>query len=150
MVPQFMDLVFKKHDLIPLLESVPEHQRRSFGPSSKYSITLRFKGKDGWDTNTYGFHFDTGAFISYAPDSILEVLGISVEFESFVRGIAPGDACKIKVKFARASFKIVDDDAKESREVTAWFASHAFKSPLLLGMKEVIDAAPRKIKPATA
>jgi hypothetical protein len=134
-----MELVFKRRQVTPLLESVPEHQRRAFGSSSKYSITMRFKGSDGWDTNTYGFHFDTGAFISYAPDTILELLGARVEFESFVRGIAPGDACKVKVKFARVGFKMIDDNANESSELTAWFAFHGFKSPLLLGMKDIIE-----------
>ncbi|MBN2152029.1 MAG: hypothetical protein JW839_11315 [Candidatus Lokiarchaeota archaeon] len=122
-----------------MLESVPEHQRRDFGLSSKYSITIRFKGEGGWDANTYGFIFDTGAFVSYAPDTILELLGARAEFESYVRGVAPGDDCKVKVKFARIRFKMIDDKANESRELIAWFAFHAFKSPLLLGMKDIID-----------
>ena len=134
-----MDLVFKKRRLIPSTEVIPENQRSIFGLSSKYSITIRFKGKDEWDTNTYGFLFDTGAFISYAPDYILETLDIPVEFKGFVRVIAPSDACKVNVKFAKVYFKIIDDSGKESSGLSAWFAFHAFRSPLLLGIKDIIE-----------
>jgi len=133
-----MELVFKRHQFYPSIESVPENKRKLFGLASKYIVKIKFKGKEAWDTNTYGFLSDSGAFVSYAPEALLESLDIPVEFESYIRGIAPNDACKVKVKFAKTLLKIIDDEGTESRELSAWFAFHPYKSPLLLGMKDII------------
>ena len=133
-----MDLVFKKRVYRPSPEFWGDFSRNEFrdhfGFSSTYLVNLEIKG------NVYGFTFDTGAFISYAPDFLLEHMGTEPSFEGYVRGATPKEECKIKVKVAKLSFRIQDDMGKESTQLSAWFAFHPFdRGPFLLGMKDVIE-----------
>ena len=139
-----MDLVFKRKGYQPASEfwgdlSIQEFHN-TFGVSSTFIINLKLINPSKNEENIYSFTFDSGAFISYAPDFILEDFEIGYSFEGFVRSAMPKDECKIKVRMAKLSFKILDDNDQESNEITAWFAFHPFdRGPFLLGMKDVIE-----------
>lgn len=110
MVFQFMELIFNRRIIrSQSLRGMSQEIKEKFGDSSKYVVHLKFRKVNEWDIFKYPFVFDTGAFLSYAPESILEDLNIEPEFELVVGGIQPNEECKVKTKVVKTSFKIIDD-----------------------------------------
>jgi hypothetical protein len=133
-----MDLIFKLKRVHPQPEFKGAGFPRDFGLFSKFEIPIKFQGQDGWQSVSYGFILDTGAYISYAPQSLLDILGLEQSFGGLVHGILQEN--KIKVKIARISFKIIDDQERESKPMNSWFAFYPFDSgPRLLGMKDLLE-----------
>lgn len=139
-----MGLVFNKVSFTPSEEFrgglEEEEFNNLFGTSSRYIARIIFKDLKTPFEAVYKLIIDTGAFISYAPDFILESLDIKPEFEGYIRGAAPQEECKIKVKVAKVPFRLIDDNKNESRELESWFAFHSFdRGPFLLGMKDILE-----------
>ncbi len=139
-----MDLVFNKVFYTPPKEFWGSfskvHSSDLFGHSSRFLARILFKEEASPFEAMYKFVIDSGAFISYAPDLILDSLKIKPEFTGFIRGPAPQEECRIRVKVARVPFKLIDDNNIESTELKAWFAFHSFdKGPYLLGMKDILE-----------
>ena len=133
-----MDLIFKLKKVYPHPEFKGTDFPRDFGLFSKFEIPIQFQGKDGWQSISYSFVLDTGAYISYAPQSLLEILGLQHSFEGMVYGILQEH--KISVKIAKVIFKIIDEQEHESKPITSWFAFYPFDSgPRLLGMKDLLE-----------
>ena len=139
-----MDLVFNKIPYTPSKEFWGELSKDRFndlfGHSSRFISHLLFKDETTPFEVMYKFVIDTGAFISYAPDFILDFLKIKPKFTGYIRGAAPQEECKIQVKIAKIPFKLIDDNNKESAELEGWFAFHSFdRGPYLLGMKDILE-----------
>ncbi len=91
-----MELRFKKRIISSeSLKNLSQELKQKFGTSSKYVVHVQFKKAKNWDIFKYAFVFDTGAFLSYAPISIMEDLNVKPEFELIVGGINPSEACKV-------------------------------------------------------
>ena len=139
-----MDLLFNKTSYNPSKEFRGDLSRdifnNLFGFSSRFIARLLFKDLKTLFEAVYKFVIDTGAFVSYAPDLILEALEIEPGFEGYIRGAAPQEECKIKIRVAKVPFKLIDDNNIESKELIGWFAFHSFdKGPFLLGMKDILE-----------
>lgn len=133
-----MDLIFNRK-YFPANELSDEVKER-IGNFSRYIIHLKFKYDKIWDNFRYPFIFDTGAFISFAPEVLMEEFNIKPEFEWRLGGLHPDEKCKVTTKVGRATFKIIDDRGFESREIEAWFAFHPLAEYIsLLGMKNIIN-----------
>ncbi len=135
-----MDLIFNRKEYIPPDEFFGDFPKEKFGISSKFEIGIIFKNSDILDSIIHDFIFDTGAYISYAPDIILKRMSIDPRFEGVVYGIVSKKERKVTTKVAEVKFILIDDNGQESKEIKAWFAFHPFKNgPYLLGMKDVIE-----------
>jgi hypothetical protein len=60
-----MDLTFKLKRVHPQPEFKGKDFPEDFGTFSRFEIPIKFQAKKGWQNFTYGFIFDTGAYISY-------------------------------------------------------------------------------------
>lgn len=133
-----MDLSFRLHSFIPprrFFDGFPESEQWL---SSRIKISLKFRAEDKWDKNSYRFLLDTGAYVSIAPDFILDNLNLKPNFVGFVHGIVDKEECEVKVKVAKICYKIIDDEGNESSELNSWFAFHSLhKGPLLFGMNGI-------------
>lgn len=135
-----MDLTFRLTHFTPpnsFFHTFPEERHWL---SARLKINLNFRKGNEWDKHVYRFIFDTGAYISIAPQILLDSLNIPVEFEGYLHGIVAKDECKLKVKVCKLNFKIVDDDGIESNQLTSWFAFHSMpKGPFLFGMNSLVE-----------
>jgi hypothetical protein len=130
-----MNLIYKIKTFQPRIEFQGKGFPQDFGNFSKFEIPVKFQGIN----LKYAFLFDTGAYISYAPQSILELLEIEPNFEGDVYGISA--EYKIQTKIAKINFNISDDEGNESPTISSWFAFYPFDSgPRLLGMKTALES----------
>ena len=140
-----MDLIFNKVLYRSSKEFRGDLSKESFnnffGYSSRYFAHLLYTGIKTSFKPVYKFIIDTGAFISYAPDLILQFLERKPEFKGYIRGVAPQDDCRIRVKMLKLSFVLIDDYGNQSGKLMSWFALHPFdKGPFLLGMKNILES----------
>lgn len=134
-----MDLIFRRKDYFPRKSFLNDYPAADFGQFSKFEVKIKFKNNSQWDLFSYDFLVDTGAYISVAPDFLMDRLNINLEFESSIFGIILREECKLDVKIGKADFKIIDENEKESQELSAWFAFHPLESgPFLFGMKNLL------------
>ncbi len=135
-----MDLKFRFHSFTPpkrFFGTLPEDKQWT---ASRIKVNLKFKKKEEWDHYSYRFILDTGAFVSIAPDYLLERLTIKPEFSGCIHGIIDKKGCEMKIKVAHLEFKFIDDDGNESSEQKGWFAFHSMKNAaFLLGMNGVFQ-----------
>jgi predicted aspartyl protease len=130
-------LIYKRKPVAPAQEFRGQGYPTDFGSFSRFEIPIKFQGNEGWSDFSYDFVFDTGAYISYAPQSILDALEIEPIFEGFVHGILQEH--KVQVKVAEISIRLVDDRDNESSPIKCWFAFYQGDSgPRLLGMKSLL------------
>ena len=135
-----MDLRFKIKNFSPPKDFFGDFPEENHWLSSRFKVNVKFKSIQDWDKNYNGFLFDTGAYVSIAPDYILEFLKIKPEYVGFVHGIIDKKECKMKTKVANITFKLIDNDGKESSELQGWFAFHSLNiGPLLLGMNGIFQ-----------
>ena len=135
-----MDLKFRFHSFSPpkrFFGSLPETRQWI---ATRIKVTLKFKKEEKWDQNSYRFILDTGAYVSIAPDYLLERLAIKPVFDGHIHGIIDKEECEIQVKVAYLDFKFIDDNGNESSEQKGWFAFHPMQNgPLLLGMNGIFQ-----------
>lgn len=137
-----MELIFKRSDYSPSKEFWGELSKKQFaeefGTSTRFIARLVFREADTPFEAVYKFIIDTGAFISFAPDVILDCLKIKPEFTGFIRGATPQDKCRVQLKVAKIPFQIIDDENRESHEMNGWFGFHS-----TLPGRFQVDSTPR-------
>ena len=82
-----MELQFKIKHVYPPKSFLGDLSEDKHWKSPRVDVKVKFGIKKQWDNRTYTFILDTGAYVSYAPEIILERLGISYNYEGFVFGI---------------------------------------------------------------
>ncbi len=135
-----MDLRFKINYFMPSKQFFGNLSEEQHWHSSRIKVSINFRQLKDWDNNSYKFIFDTGAYVSIAPEYILDYLDVFPEFEGTIHGIIDKEEAKIKVKVAKVAFRFVDDFGQESPKLKGWFAFHSLnKGPLLLGMNGILN-----------
>ncbi len=134
-----MDLKFKLRSFQPPKDYFGDLPQSKYWLSSRFKVNIKFRRTSEWDVDLYKFIFDTGAYVSIAPDSLINHLGIEPLHTGQIHGIIEKKECRLDVKVAYIKFKLVDDEGKESNELEGWFAFHPLeKEPLLLGMNGIL------------
>jgi len=111
-----------------------------FGGSPVFWAGIVFKLNSEWDKYAEDFQIDTGAFISYAPQSIKNRYNIHTEFKLEVNGISENKDCAVITEVGFVPFKFLLDDGESlSDEFHAWFAFHPYKESKFFSIRSIID-----------